>query len=73
MKASSEDVDLVRFRQAFATIDERQKLSLVIGDGRLTPELDELAQGVATDQRPEALVNQLLKFIPCWCALILLE
>jgi hypothetical protein len=37
------------------------------------PELDELAQGVPVDRRPETLVHQLLEFVPCRRALVLLE
>jgi hypothetical protein len=43
MEASGKDIDLVWFGQPLVVIDERQKTTLVISDGHLSPELNKLA------------------------------
>jgi hypothetical protein len=54
-------------------VDERQEASLEIRDCGLMSELDEFSQCIPTDGWPKSLVDQLLKLLPCRCALVPLE
>jgi hypothetical protein len=72
-EAGGEDIDLVRFSQPFAAIDEGEEAGLVVPDGRLKSELNELTYGVVVNRRPKPLVHQPFKLIPSRCALILFQ
>jgi hypothetical protein len=73
VEACGEDFNLMILREPLAVVDKRQEVGLVICDCCLTPELNELAQGVPADRQSEMLVHQLLEFVLCWHALVLLK
>jgi hypothetical protein len=70
VEASREDVDLVLLHQVITMCQQSQELALVFRYRSLTVELDQLPEGVATERRPESLVDELDEVRPGWLAMI---
>jgi hypothetical protein len=62
VKVGREDVDLLLLVEANIAVHEHQEAALVVGESRLSLQLDELVKCITTERRLESLIGQLYEF-----------